>query len=112
LSSGAFASATAFGFAPSSAVRLKVGIVSDTHIQDEGRGRDGDVPSRDIGAQGSHILPCQWPAALPCPWQVRDVPRRNRNPHLNALLVNRVSGAAIAASFVLASRAWLGRSDA
>ena len=35
LSSGAFASATAFGFAPSSAVRLKVGIVSDTHIQDE-----------------------------------------------------------------------------
>ena len=35
LSSGAFASTTAFGFAPSSSVRIKVGIVSDTHIQDE-----------------------------------------------------------------------------
>ena len=39
LSSGAFASAAAFGAIPASGLRLKVGIVSDTHIQDEGSAR-------------------------------------------------------------------------
>ena len=40
VSSGAFAaSAAAFGMVPTSGLRLKVGIVSDTHIQDEASAR-------------------------------------------------------------------------
>ena len=39
LSSGAFASAVALGVAPLAEVRLKVGIVSDTHIQNEASAR-------------------------------------------------------------------------
>lgn len=39
LSSGAFASAAAFGMVPTAGLRLKVGIVSDTHIQDEASAR-------------------------------------------------------------------------